>query len=345
VTEQELQQQRAVKWRVAGNAVRTLEDARSFLEDVGFCLMHPVRSLPLVPTFMGAYAGSAEGLPEAKHAFSDPRTQPATDLMVRLLRERIALEVNLPGDISLLISAPLFPYFYALVGDRNAKAPPKIKAQGAKVSPLAIKVFEVLQKNGPLSKGKLRELVGHEPAHAALDRALNDLWAILKITRVDYRKEEGAFWDVLYRWAPEAIDQSVGVTAPGGLTALLSKYLEAVIAADQEEIERFFSTLAPRQKIREAIHALQAARELSFLPVGTKTLIRMTPVVEEPRTMNTRTMNTRPMNTRPTNKRSTFSNKTPLHQNFEKKNFEDKSPTGKSSIDKRPADKGRRLRG
>jgi len=330
---------------VAGNAIRTLEDARSFLEEVGFCLMYPVRSLPLVPTFMGAYAGSTEGLPEAKHAFSDPRTQPATELMVRLLRERIALEVNLPGDISLLISASLFPFFYALVGDRNAKALPKIKAQGAKVSPLAIKVFEVLQKSGPLSKAKLRELVGHEPAHAALDRALNELWAILKITRVDYRKEEGAFWDVLYRWAPEAVNQSVGVTAPGGLTALLSKYLEAVIAADQEEIERFFSTLAPRQRIREAINALQAARELSFLSVGARTLIRMTPMAEETKTTKTRTMN----------KRQLFSNKTPVSETFKSENFEaeslggesvkDKSSPRKSPIAKRPADQGRRLRG
>jgi hypothetical protein len=137
---------------------------------------------------------------------------------------------------------------------------------------------------------------------------LNELWAILKITRVDYRKEEGAFWDVLYRWAPEAVSQSLGIAAPGGLTALLSKYLEAVIAADQEDIERFFSTLAPRQKIREAIHALQAARELSFLSVGTKTLIRMTPLAEEPRVMNTRIVN-------------------------------------KNPLDKHPADKGRRLRG
>ncbi len=320
MTEQELQQQRATRWRVAGNAVRTLEDARSFLEEVGFCLMYPVRSLPLVPTFIGAYAGSSEGLPEAKHSFSDPRTQPATDLMVRLLREKSALEVNLPGDLSLLISAPLFPFFYVLLGDRTPKAPPKIKAQGAKVSPLAIKVFEVLKERGPLSKVQLRELVGHEPAPAALDRALNELWAILKITRVDYRKEEGAFWDVIYRWVPEAVNRSLGLTAPAGLTALLSKYLEAVVAADQEDIERFFSTLAPRQKIREAVHALQAARELSFVSVGTKTLIRMTPLADEPRTANTRIMNKRDTSSKDEN-------------------------ADRNSIDKRLADKGRRIRG
>jgi hypothetical protein len=102
---------------------------------------------------------------------------------------------------------------------------------------------------------------------------------------------------------------------------LLSKYLETVIATDQEDIERFFSTLAPRQKIREAIHALQAARELSFLPVGVKTLIRMTSLADEPRARNTRV----------TNKRETSSSKTPLK--------------GKSSLGTQHADKGTRLRG
>jgi hypothetical protein len=330
MTEQELQQQRAIKWRVAGNAIRSLQDAKSFLEEVGFCLIYPVRSLSLAPTFMGAYVGAAEGLPEAKHAFSDPRTQPAIDLMVRLLRERHAFELNLPGDISLLVSAPLFPFFYVLLGDRNPKAPPTIKAQGAKVSPLALKVFEVLKKRGPLSKGRLRELVGHEPALAALDRALNELWAILKITRVDYRKEEGALWDVLFRWARQALNRSFDIRFAGGLTAVLSKYMESVIAADQEDIERFFSTLVPRQKIREAVHALQATRQLSFVSVGNRALIRMTPLLVEPAMAHARIKNKRPR----------ISNKTSSVQGSK-----DKNSTNKGLPGKQHADQGLRPRG
>ncbi len=288
MTEQELQQQRAVKWRVAGNPIRTLEDARSFLKDVGFCLVYPVRSL-VVPTFIGAYAGMAEGLPEAKQAFSDPRTQPALDLMVRLLREQYAFELNLQGDIGLIVSPSAFPYFYLLAGDKSPKGAPKFKADGSRISPLAIKVFRVLQQHGPLNKKRLRELVGNEPAPAALDRTLSDLWTILKITRVDYRKDEGAFWDVLYRWAPAAISDSLGITYPEALTALLSKYVESAIAVDQDEIERFFSTFMPRQKIREGIHALQAGRQLSFFTAGARALIRITPLISEFKPTSTQT--------------------------------------------------------
>lgn len=287
MTELELQQQRAQIWSTNGNPVRTLEDARAFVERVGFCLMYPERSLPLVPTLIGAYAGSSQGLPDQKHAFADPRARQATDLMVRLLRQRAAYEASLSGGTGLIIAAQLFPYFYALVSDRNPKAPPRLKTQGMEISPLAVVVFEAIQKQGPMSKGQLREAVGRGLSGAALDRALGELWAILKITRVDYREDHGAFWDVLYRWAPEAVKEGINISAPEAISALVSKYLEAVVAASQEEIEEFFSSrLTSRSKAREAINALLAARELSFVVVGSKTLIRLTPAVEEQRRRN-----------------------------------------------------------
>jgi uncharacterized protein YcaQ len=280
MTESELHQQRAQLWRLDSNPIRTIEDARTFIESAGFCLMYPVRALPLVPTFVGAYIGSADGLPDTKHAFADPRAQDATELMVRLLRERSAFEIRLLPDTNLIVSAQLFPFFYALLSDRNPKAVPKTKAQGAEVSYLAGQVFAAIQEHGPATKNQLRELMGGESSDAALDRALGELWSILKIIRVSYTSSEGAAWDVLYRWAPEAVKEGLTISAPEAISALLSKYLEAVVAAAQEEIEQFFSYLVPRSKVREAINALLAARELGFLVVGTRTLIQMAPVVE-----------------------------------------------------------------
>jgi 23S rRNA pseudouridine2605 synthase len=283
MTEQELEQQRAANWHTGGNAVRTLEDARSFIEAVGFCLMYPDRSLRLMPSFMGAYAGSSTGLPDAKHAFADPRAQEATDLMVRLLREKSAFELNLSGETGVIASAQLFPYFYALTGDRTPKAPPAKKAQGAAVSELAIRLFAALQEHGPMDKAQLQAQVAREPSLAALDRALGELWSILKITRVDYSREHGAQWDVLYRWAPETVRGAIQISQHEAVSALLSKYLEAVVAAEQEEIENFFSRLVSRSRVREAVNVLLQARELSFVTIGGKPLIRMTPPPEQQR--------------------------------------------------------------
>ncbi|SRR6266481_2442713 len=280
MTEQELERQRATLWHIDGAPIRTVEEARGFIEAVGLAVTYPERAFPLVPSFIGAYVGSAAGLPDFRHAFADPRAQGATELMVRLLRERHAFELGLAGDIDLIVSAQMFPYFYALVGDRNPKAPARIKAQGAAVSELAARVFESLQKTGPMTKTQLQTAVGREASLPALDRALLELWSILKITRVDYHPGEGASWDVLYRWAPDAVKEGLNISVPEAVSALVSKYLEGVVAAEQEEIEQLLSLLTSRSKVRDAVNALLAARELSFVTVGLKTLIHMTPPPE-----------------------------------------------------------------
>jgi hypothetical protein len=286
MTEQELEQQRAANWRIDGNAVHTVEEARKFVEAVGFCLMYPERTLPRVPSFMAAYAGSAAGLPLAKNAYADPRAQQATELMVRLLRERSAFEMILSGEATLLVSAAAFPFFYGLVGDRTPKLPPKTKAQGAKVSELSARVFEALQKHGPLSKPQLQEHVGRETSQAALDRALAELWSILKITRVDYSPSAGASWDVLYRWAPEPVKEGINISEPEAISALVSKYLETAIAVEQDDIEQFFSHMTSRSKVREAVGALLQARELNLVTIGAKGLIRLTPAPDQQRRRN-----------------------------------------------------------
>lgn len=283
MTEPELQQERARKWRLDGNALRTIEDARGFIAEAGICLMYPERSLPSLPTFIGAYAGAAEKLPDAKHAFADPRAEQATELLVRLLREKSAFEMKLSADIELIVSSEVFPYFYSLLSDRKPKSPPKTLAQGAPVSPLAVNVFEAIQKHGALNKDRIRELVSREPSDAALERALGELWSVLKILRVNYRLGEGSFWDVLYRWSPETAQEGLDISEPEAISALLSKYLETAVAATQEEVEQFFSHFTSRSKVREAISALLAARELNLMAVGPRTLIRLAPAHSEGR--------------------------------------------------------------
>src|SRR2546423_13606692 len=137
MTDLELQQQRKTKWHVDGNPVRTIEEARAFLDDVGMCLVYPVRPMLPLPTWIGACTGSEERLPDAKHAFNDPRAHEAEELMLRLLREKTAFESNLLGDTTLVVAASLFPYFYALVSAQEKKGTSK----GEKLSPLAADTF------------------------------------------------------------------------------------------------------------------------------------------------------------------------------------------------------------
>jgi hypothetical protein len=278
MTDTELIQLRRDKWRLNGNSVRTLEDAHSFIESVGFCLMLPLPAprTSLVPTFVGACLGSDDKLPTQRNALTDPRARDATELMVRLLRDKSAYEANLGDENNaLLLSASAFPYFYTLVGERNPKQAPK-PGPRSPYSELACDTYQIIQRKGPISKSKLLEDIGKGISVPALDKSLAELWSKLRITRVDYHEREGASWDVLQRWAPEAVSEGINCSVNTALSALISKYLECVIAADLPELETFFGTFVPRSKVREAVNALLAAREFSFTSVGHKSLIQVT---------------------------------------------------------------------
>src|ERR1700726_4345336 len=280
MTEQELQQLRREKWRLDGKPFRTIEQARAFLEEVGFCLMYPKRPALLAPTFIGAFVGSDDRLPGWQHAFKDPRAAEATELMVRLLRERAAFEANsFDENNGLLVAASAFPYFYALVGERNPKQAPKAGSRSP-YSPLACDTFELIRREGPIAKQKMQEALGGSISLAALDKALGELWSKLRITRVDYNPSQGSSWDVLYRWAPEAVKEGIGLSVPEALSGLISKYLDGVIAAEQTELESFFGNFVPRSRVKEAVNALLAARELSFVHVGGRSMIQITPAKE-----------------------------------------------------------------
>jgi len=283
MTDQDLDQLRRTKWRLDGHPIQTLEDGATFLESVGFCLMYPLRPPVLAPTFIGAFVGADHRLPTWQHAFSDPRAAAATELMIRLLRQRAAYETS-PFDenSTLLVAASVFPYFYALVGERNPKQAPK-PGPRAEYSQLACDAFEVIRKDGPISKQKLGEKLGGSVSAAALDHALTALLSRLRITRVDYKPGEGACWDVLYRWAPDAVREGVGLSVGEALSALISKYLDCVIAADQQELESFLGNFVSRSRVKEAVNALLAARELSFIRVGSRSLIQVTPESSAPR--------------------------------------------------------------
>jgi uncharacterized protein YcaQ len=239
--------------------------------------MYPLRPPVLLPTFVGAWAGSGEKLPTWQHAYADPRAQEATELMVRMLRERDAYEANLLGENStFLVAASIFPYFYALVGERNPKAAPT-SGPRSEYSPLACDTFAAIQRKGPISKPQLQQELGGGISTAALDKSLAELWSRLRITRVDYKPGEGAFWDVLYRWAPDAVREGLDLSVAEALTALLSKYLDTVGAADQQELESFFGNFVARSRVKESVNALMGMRELSFVPGERRPLIQLTP--------------------------------------------------------------------
>src|SRR3954468_9889324 len=176
IFEQDIEKQRAQMWHTAENTqpLRTLDDAREFLNGIGFCLAYPVHPPLLAPSFIGAYAGSEEKLPTAKQAFADENARAATELIVRLLSEKSAFEVAFGEDASLLVSAAEFPYFYALIGDRNPKAAPRPGLRNEQA--LTTHTFEIIDQHGPMSEDDTRRKLGRGLARNAIEKVLHTLW-------------------------------------------------------------------------------------------------------------------------------------------------------------------------
>jgi len=246
------------------------------MEQVGFCIMYPHTPAVFVPTFIGAWAGSDEKLPDWQHAFADPRAEQASELMVRMLRERDAFETNRFEDNNpFLVAGSIFPYFYALIGERNPKHVPR-PGHHSEYSQLACDAFELIRRAGPISKQKMQEMIGGSVSIAALDRALSELGAKLRISRVDYNPRDGSFWDVLYRWAPDAVREGMNLSVGEALSALITKYLACVIAADRAQLDNFFGNFVPRSKVKDSVNALLNARELEFVHVGNRSMVQVT---------------------------------------------------------------------
>lgn len=273
--ENELQDLRRFQWRVdtSTRAIFTADDAREFLHNVGFCLEYPLRSPVLAPTFIGAVIGSDQNLPTAKYAFIHPRTKEATEFKDRLLREKSAFEAGFGDDDNLLISAAEFPYFYALIGERNPKVPPSAGERGERA--LLKHTFELIQEHGPILETDLRERLGESVSDVALSRTLSELRQKLRIVRIE--DEGGPNWDLLMRWAPQVVNQGKQISAQEALSALVGKYLETCVAAEQKDIEEFFGYLVPRSRVAEVIKALLGAREFSFIQINGKNLLRNSP--------------------------------------------------------------------
>ena len=271
MTELELQHLRREKWHLEGEPVRTLEQARDFVDSVGLSLVYPVRPALVVPTLMGAWVGSDKNLPTRQKAFSNPHAQEVEALASRLVQSKSVYEAQLQ-DETLLLSPSVFPFFYALASDRKPKQPIRSRTRG-KASPLTEHLFCKLEERGPLSRHQLQEQLGGALSEAALDRALHELRTALKITRTGNDSKAGDTWDVYYRWAPDAVNEGVRLSDAEALSALISKYLDSVVAATQEEIETVFSAVTSRTRVAEVTRALLAAREFEYTPSESRTLI------------------------------------------------------------------------
>ena len=273
-TSDQLRVARLAQWHQNGEALLTFENLRSWINVAGLVLFTP-RPAQL-PAPAPSLVEGVLGAPTPEPALAD--TEQARILLARLISEGIAVPLNLlgtPGETpDFVATAAVFSYIFTLRGDKAWKQPPATSG-AIKVSPLAAATHEVLTKHTALSAYDLATQLGKEVTESAVLRALNELWAHLRVIPVGQPDGAATLWELTSARFTKHIKAGANAGQPSALSALISLYLGSAMLATEEEIETFLSPLAARSRIRDVIHALMGARELETLAVDGKTLLHV----------------------------------------------------------------------
>jgi hypothetical protein len=275
--QQQLQIARAALWHqtaALGPSVpdpsaplRTFDAAAQWLDDIGLCLFLPRHTqLPApAPSFVEACLGAPAVTP------APPAIAEATEFLTRLVGERRIVPLNLLGAFSeqpdFLVTPEILPWVAAVRGDRQWKAAP-----AGRTTPIVIRAFEALDREGELTAIEVREIVGHEITEAAALRALMELWTGLRAMPIAVMGEPTR-WTLLKNRFPAQLATGANTSQTTALSALLSLYLRSAVAATAEEAEVFLSPLTARSRIREVVHGMMATRQVLTTPVASQTLL------------------------------------------------------------------------
>jgi 23S rRNA pseudouridine2605 synthase len=266
LTAEQLEASRSERMRQNGHGARTIEDARTWLEETGLCLFLPRKQFSsfVAPSFVEAVAGERSPAPPAKIVSL------AEELLVRLEADGVAVRLNLlgqPGDQpDFVVAGWVLPYVYALRGDRDWRRNPQLTGS-RQVSPLAIQAYKLLEQ-GDASVGQLKHQLGREVSESAVLRAITELWQQLRIIPIVSEPGKPAKWQLLRLRFQKAIAEGASTSQVTAISVLASIYLQAVIAATMEEVELFLAPLTARSKVREVLRGLLATRQVHTISLG-----------------------------------------------------------------------------
>ena len=137
-----------------------------------------------------------------------------------------------------------------------------------KVTPLSLHCWQAIEQNGPLDVAALQPILGRDITEAAIARALQELWSGMYIFPIVRSGGQAAQWELMFRRFPKPVAAGASTGHAEAQSAMISLYLQASVAAREEEILSFLSPLAPQSKLREVIRGLGSMRQLDILDIG-----------------------------------------------------------------------------
>ena len=248
--------------RTPERRLRTVEEARAFVEEVGFCHFWPIKDIEM-PNLFHAIAGRERSVP---HEHDDPDIGKCWGWKDDSLDKKWWYYGKLLRRRATLVSLEMLPYFYALSENYGALDDYLQEYEEGRLSAEAKAVYEALLEQGPLDTVRLRReaRLSAQSAKARFDRALVELQVGLKIVPVGVA-EAGAWdyafvYELLPRWFPEIPEQARAIGRGEARRMLVQRYLDNVVAADREMIARVFHVMhwTPNELERTLTMLLQA---------------------------------------------------------------------------------------
>jgi hypothetical protein len=245
--------------RLSERRVTSIEQARAFVDEVGFCFLWPIKDIEL-PNLFHAIAGRVRPVP-MKHG--DPDLSRCWSWKDTALDKKWWYYGKQLRRRATLISLDLLPHFYACSDNFGSLDDYLQEYEDGLMTAEAKAIYEAILEKGPLDTVRLRReaRMSAEAAKSRFDRALVELQVGMKVTPIGVARV-GAWnyaftYEILQRHYPEVPEQARHITRSEARGVLVSRYVDNVVAASRKMIAKVFHVLAwtPRE-LERTIEAL-----------------------------------------------------------------------------------------
>ncbi len=259
--EQIFERREQIYHRTPERRLRTAEEARAFVDELGFCHLWPIKGVEM-PNLFHAIAGRARLVPR-KHG--DPDLSRSWRWKDEALGQRWWYYAKLLRRRATLVSLDLLPTFYAVSENFGELTDYLDEYRDGLLSAEAKDIYEALLEHGPLDTIRLRReaRMTARSAKSRFDRGLMELQVGLKVLPIGVA-ETGAWnyafiYELLPRHLPEVPEAARALSRSASQQALIRRYLDNVVAAERKMVRKAFHVF--RWSSREWKQAFEALLE------------------------------------------------------------------------------------
>ncbi len=256
--------------RTPARRIESVEEARTFVEELGFCHFWPIKGVEM-PNLFHAIAGRPRPVP---NAHDDPDLSRCWGWKDQSLGQDWWYYGKLLRRRATLVSLALLPTFYAASENFGDLLDYEVEYADGLLSAEAKAVYEALLEQGPLDTLRLRREAGlsAEGAKARFDRALTELQVGLKVLPIGV-VEAGAWryafkYEILQRHFPRLPEEARAIGRREAQRALILRYLENVVVAERTMVRKVFHVMrwspAELEAAVEALLATGTVAEVEF---------------------------------------------------------------------------------